>query len=262
MRARHWPIGLRIGSSGCSTTHRSDRAHAVAAADGFTTTRHPGGSWTSLKATGDLVRHLVPIRDFADPSASRLAGLRLPLRLVVPRVAKPDRRAYHRGRPHAYAISPARVAFMIRRTLPLLLLLTACGIGPQTREQGVTTTSPQIIHARRDVVWSAALTVLADRSLAIQSSDQTSGVISTVELGIPQSDWKNAGASQKGALNTMRPQRVRYTITIAGDSTASTVRVSTRLTWQNMYGGTIGECASSGYLERQLAAAIVASATP
>ena len=59
---------------------------------------------------------------------------------------------------------------------------------------------------------------------------------------------------------TSRPSKAQYTILVAGDSPA-TLRVSSRLTWSNIYGGTIGECTSSGFLEGQLEQAIRERAT-
>jgi hypothetical protein len=55
--------------------------------------------------------------------------------------------------------------------------------------------------------------------------------------------------------NDSAPGKAQYMILVAGD-TSATLRVTSRLAWYNMYGGKVGECASSGFLERQLEQAI------
>lgn len=137
-----------------------------------------------------------------------------------------------------------------------LTALLGCSSGLRGPSQSAQAPRPvQAIGAPKDAVWSATLNALADRSAQIKVSDKAAGLVTTEEIVLPAADGKQAGECAKGAMSTAHPQRVQYTILVAGDSTA-TLRVSSRLTWYNMYGTLIGECASTGYLEGRLEQAI------
>jgi hypothetical protein len=130
----------------------------------------------------------------------------------------------------------------------------ACASAPPTTGTVVAPRSAAAIAATRDAVWSAALAALADRSLPVKSSDKAGGVITTEEAVVSATDdRKQAGACEKVLGMPLRPNRAQYTIAVAGDN-PTTVRVSTRLTLVEQ--NRVSECASSGFLEGQLEAAV------
>ena len=136
----------------------------------------------------------------------------------------------------------------MHRTVAVVLLAACASSKPPAQS------APIPVSASRDVVWSTALSTLADRSIPVKTSDKTSGLITTEEVMIPASDNKQAGACGTGLIKG-RPGRAQYTILVSGDSTP-TLRVSSRLTWYNIYGSMIGECVSTGFLEGRLQEAI------
>jgi hypothetical protein len=114
--------------------------------------------------------------------------------------------------------------------------------------------SPSAPSAPRDAVWTAALHVLADRSLVVKSSDKSAGVITTEETAIANEDRRHSGKCGD-LLIPAWPVTAEYTVTITGD-TAAVVHVSSHLPWRSNNGVTVGECQTSRFLESRLEHAI------
>lgn len=85
------------------------------------------------------------------------------------------------------------------------------------------------------------------------SSDRASGLITSAEVTLAPADGKAAGKCPGGIV---APGKAQYMVRVApaGDSTA--VTVTARLTYYSIYGQLMGECQSSGVLERRLAEAV------
>lgn len=127
----------------------------------------------------------------------------------------------------------------------MLLALAACSAAPKTV---ATPRQPLSVQATGDELWSATLATLAEQSIPIKTSDRSSGLITTEEVIVPVSEGRKV--ADCGPI--VGAGRVQYSILIA----ASTLRITPRFTYANIYGQTQGECVTRGIVESKLEAAI------
>ena len=137
---------------------------------------------------------------------------------------------------------------LITGTAPvaLLLVLSSCMNPPPPTPRQHPPTSVSASYGR---TWDAVVAIFAERNITIYV-DRKAGMVSSALMGVLQSDssWTSCGTAGVNE-RVMRPEGVKYTITVKGDSAASTVHATA------LFGSTSGmlvaQCPSRGTWEAQ-----------
>jgi hypothetical protein len=108
------------------------------------------------------------------------------------------------------------------------------------------------IAASFDHTWNAVIDIFADNSIPIQSMERASGFIVSREMSpIPDDSWADCGS---GGINTVRLRAASFNVVVRGDSTSSSVRITTRFVGTVQFADNVRttECSSNGIWERAL----------
>lgn len=144
-----------------------------------------------------------------------------------------------------------RAMKLVTGTAPVALLFFVWGCmnpPPPTPVQH----PPASVSASFGRTWDAVVAIFADRNITIYT-DRRAGMVSSALMGVPGEDssWTSCGTAGVNE-RVMRPEGVKYTVTVKGDSTASTVHATA------LFGSTSGmlvaQCPSRGTWEAQFEA--------
>jgi len=146
----------------------------------------------------------------------------------------------------------------------LALTIALAGCGPKSRPPMANLDRPpRPVQASFGRTWDAVVDYFASRGVPVRAADRAAGVI-TGDAGQlpPGRDLKLLAncsdpdeGSFVGAARVVLPTSAVYTVTVRGDSTASTVKATARFTHE----GTV-ECTSFGVWESDFETAIKAAA--
>jgi hypothetical protein len=106
--------------------------------------------------------------------------------------------------------------------------------------------------------WDAVIDLFADRNIPIATMERVSGFIATQTLSVGRegTEWADCGSFKSTPIV---PDHVVYNVRVLGDSSQSTVRVTTRWT-QGSKSELPSDCPSKGVWETDFEKAVKARA--
>ncbi len=135
------------------------------------------------------------------------------------------------------------------------ILLVGCVQPPTTN---VAPRPPMEVAASVGRTWDAVIDLFADRNIPIATMERVSGFIATQTLSVGREgvEWADCGSVMS---TPVVPDHAVYNVRVLGDSSQSTVRVTTRWT-QSSKSDLSPECPSRGVWETDFEKAVKARA--
>jgi hypothetical protein len=152
----------------------------------------------------------------------------------------------------------------MRASLAVLAVFIACAPQLAPRVIGAAPVrAPTPVAASFDRTLDAVVEALAEQNVHLRVLDWSSGWVATEVLRVPDNSeavtWADCGTARTDTnVVAIPPEQVEYDVVVHGDTTSSTVHVTTR--WGTQYTGTWAavptsvECVSHGVWERHFEA--------